>query len=214
MGLTSQASRGSGYDRRRGGAYSYQGWDPSRQSQQSPSRNADQWLHVPELTRWPSLTRELGRTRVCPIQDPNNEPCWPAACSALCLGRELIHSPTHLTGKPSRSSGYTCIAHPATLLTAARAQSTCRWTQPGLRPSSPGAWLTVLLHLVPKQESGQPGACMVAPRTRAGKPTCRRAFSSPSRGTSPEHVGKPHSPVHSGAGASPFPSAESNRWPA
>lgn len=106
MGLTSQASRGSGYDRRRGGAYSYQGWDPSRQSQQSPSRNADQWLHVPELTRWPSLTRELGRTRVCPIQDPNNEPCWPAACSALCLGRELIHSPTHLTGKPSRSSGY------------------------------------------------------------------------------------------------------------
>lgn len=61
---------------------------------------------MPEPTRWPSLTRELGRARVCPIQDPNNEPCWPGACSALCLGRGLIPSPTHLTGKPSRSSGY------------------------------------------------------------------------------------------------------------
>ena len=170
-------SRGSGYDRRRGGAYSYQGWDPARQSQQSPSRNPNQWLRVPEPTRRPSLTRELGRACVCPIQDPNNEPCWPGACSALCLGRELIHSPTHLTGKPCSQQ------HVVRAPAGGQSRDT--------GPAGQGAWLTVLFHLVPTQESGQPGACMVAPRARAGKPTCRRAFSSPSRGSSPEHVGNP-----------------------
>lgn len=63
-------------------------------------------------------------------------------------------------------------------------------------PQSHVAWLMVLLHLVPKQESCQLRGLRGVPAW-TGKLTCGRAFSSATQGASQEHVGCGAHPQHS-----------------